>query len=81
MLSPQLSSNPSARPQFTLPFWEDKEPPEPAGRLSPLPLLQGHLHNVDLEQLLRSAHEELFNVFGLRLNKGHKTALLGVAHP
>lgn len=51
------------------------------GRPSPLPQLQGHLHNVDLEQLLRIGHEELFKVFGLRLNKGHKTAILGAAHP
>lgn len=53
---------------------------EPAGRPSPLPPLQGHLHNVDLEQLL-STGRELFKVFGLRLNKGLRAALLGAAHP
>lgn len=69
-----------ARPRLPPPFGEGQEPPGPAGRPAPPPRLQGHLHNADLEQLL-SPGQELFKVFGLRLNKGHRTALLGAAHP
>lgn len=71
---------PQCSPHGSQPFWEGSEPPEPAGRPSRLPQLQGHLHNVDLELLLRSGHRKLIKIFGFRLNKGHKTALLGAAH-
>lgn len=72
---------PQCSPCSSPPFWEGSEPPEPAGHPSLLPQLQRYLHNVDLEQLLRTGHRDLFRIFGLRLNKGHETAILGAAHP